>query len=218
MKIAVVTGSSRGIGEAFATSLLESGYLVYGGSRSEARINHPNFIDIELDVRSQKSVDAFFDEVATKTEVIDVLVNNAGVFEMSELKDTNEKEYLSNFTTNAYGSFLIFKAFEDFIIEGETKIFNILSTAHKELNEGTIAYSCAESAKYSLSQIIKKEWHRYNISFTDLILPAVNTEAWDDYDNIDTDLMIDLKDLQVFFEDVLSFKGGQKISQIELSL
>ena len=127
MKIAVVTGSSRGIGEAFTASLLECGYLVYGGSRTESRIDHPNFIDIELDVRNKKSVEAFYNEIAEKTEVIDVLVNNAGICEMSSFKDTNEKEFLNNFSTNAFGSYLVLKGFEEFIIEEETKVFNILS-------------------------------------------------------------------------------------------
>lgn len=218
MKIAVVTGSSRGIGEAFTASLLESGYLVYGGSRTESRINHPNFIDIELDVRSKKSVDSFFDEIAQKTEVVDVLVNNAGICEMSTLRETGEKEFLNNFTTNAFGSMLVFQAFEEFIIEEETRVFNILSSAYRELNEGTLAYSSAEGAKYSLSQVIKKEWSKYKISFIDLILPGVNTQIWDDYDNIDSDLLMSLEELQTFFSDLLDMKSGPKISHLELTL
>lgn len=218
MKIAVVTGSSRGIGEAFTASLLESGYLVFGGSRSESRLSHPNFIDIELDVRSKKSVDNFFDEVAKKSEVIDILVNNAGICEMSSLKDTDEKEFLDNFTTNTFGSMLVFKSFEDFIIEEETRVFNILSSAYKELNEGTLAYASSESAKFSLSQVIKKEWAKYNISFTDLVLPGVNTSIWDDYDNIDPSLLMSTDQLKTLFSELLSMRSGPKITHLELSL
>jgi len=218
MKIAVVTGISSGIGEAFTASLLDLGYLVFGGARNESSISHPNLIDIELDIRKEDSVISFYDEVAKKTEVVDVLVNCAGVSDMSLIKDTNAKDFLNNFTTNTYGTFLMLKHFEDFIIEDESKVYNILSSTIKDHNEGTLSYSVAESAKATVSQILKKEWSKYNLSITDLIIPATNTSLWDDYEGVDREYMLSTDKLKYFFKEILSLKSDIKISQLELTL
>jgi 3-oxoacyl-[acyl-carrier protein] reductase len=218
MKVAIVTGISSGIGEAFTASLLDEGYLVFGGSRRESRLSHPNLIDIELDVRDEQSVENFFDEVAEKSEVIDIFVNSAGVCDMSPLKETEPKDFLNNFTTNTYGSFLMLKNLEDFLIAGETKIYNILSTAINEFNEGTLSYAMAENAKAVISKVLKKEWSQYNLEIMDIVLPPVDTPLWDEYENIDREMMIHIDQLKLFFKDLLSMKSGINITQIELSL
>lgn len=218
MKVAIVTGISSGIGEAFTASLLDKGYLVYGGSRNESPIDHPNLIDLELDVRDESSVRRFFNEVSEKTEVIDVFVNSAGICDMSSFNETESKDFLNNFTTNAYGSFLMLKHLEEFLIAGETKIYNILSTAINEFNEGTLSYAVAENAKAVLTKILRKEWAKYNLEVMDIILPPVDTFLWDEYENIDRELMIDLDQLKLFFKDLLNMNSGINITQIELSL
>lgn len=218
MKIAIVTGISSGIGEAFTASLLDQGYLVFGGSRNESRIDHPNLIDLELDVRDESSVSHFFDAISEKTEVIDVFINSAGICDMSSFNETDSKDFLNNFTTNTYGSFLMLKNLEEFLIAGETKIYNILSTAINEFNEGTLSYAVAENAKAVLTKILRKEWAKYNLEVMDIILPPVDTSLWDEYENIDRELMIDLDQLKLFFNDLLNMKSGINITQIELSL
>ena len=113
-KVAIVTGSSSGLGEAITRSLLNQDYLVFGGSRSESAIIHNNFIDLELDVRSESSVKSFYSEVLKETEVVDLFVNNAGICEMSSLGETASKEFANHFATNVLGSFHMLKALEPF--------------------------------------------------------------------------------------------------------
>jgi NAD(P)-dependent dehydrogenase (short-subunit alcohol dehydrogenase family) len=86
-KVAVITGTSSGLGLAMATTCLERGFLVFGGSRTESPIVHENFIDLELDIRSEKSVIEFFSEIAKETEVVDVLINNAGICGMNSFAE-----------------------------------------------------------------------------------------------------------------------------------
>ena len=91
MKTALVTGVSSGIGKAVAEKFLREGYRVYGMSRRNAPITHPEFTHIPGDV----SVSADRDRFVAAAEHIDVLVNVAGVAPKvrSDLLQMTEESY-----------------------------------------------------------------------------------------------------------------------------
>lgn len=215
-KIAIVTGASSGLGEAMTWSLLTKNYLVYGGSRTESSINHPNFIDMELDVRSESSVGAFYKELAKETEVVDLLVNNAGICEFATLQETGSKTFADHFATNTLGSFHMLKGFEPFIIEEESYIINILSTASIAPYAGTGAYTAAESAKRGFLEVVEKEWEKYRLRFTNLILGAVNTPLWDDYDDVEREEMLSNDQVLEAFNFLINSSTESKVSQLVL--
>jgi NAD(P)-dependent dehydrogenase (short-subunit alcohol dehydrogenase family) len=76
--IALVTGTSSGIGKATAERLTQAGYKVYGTSRRAAQAEQSNFTLLALDVTSDASVEAAVNEVLQREGRIDLLVNNAG--------------------------------------------------------------------------------------------------------------------------------------------
>lgn len=195
-------------------SLLHKGYLVFGGSRSESSIDHPSFIDLELDVRSEASVTKFFKEVSNETEVVDLLVNNAGICEMASLQETNSKTFADHFATNTLGTFNMLKGFENFIIEEESYVINVLSTASLEAYPATGAYTAVEMAKKGLSEVVEKEWEKYHIRFTNLILGAVNTPLWDDYDDIDPEQMLSIEQVMEAFNFLIASSSESKVAQL----
>tara|TARA_Y100001936_G_C16080559_1_gene677438 strand:+ start:1754 stop:2434 length:681 start_codon:yes stop_codon:yes gene_type:complete len=215
-KVAIVTGSSSGLGEAITRSLLNQDYLVFGGSRSESAIIHNNFIDLELDVRSESSVKSFYSEVLKETEVVDLFVNNAGICEMSSLGETASKEFANHFATNVLGSFHMLKALEPFLIEDETLIINILSTASLEAYPGTSSYTANESAKKALAEVVEKEWSKYHLRFTNLILGAVNTPIWNDYEDIDVDQMLSISQVMETVNFLVKSSSESKFAEIVL--
>lgn len=215
-KVAIVTGSSSGLGEAITRSLLNQDYLVFGGSRSESAIIHNNFIDLELDVRSESSVKSFYSEVLKETEVVDLFVNNAGICEMSSLGETASKEFANHFATNVLGSFHMLKALEPFLIEDETLIINILSTASLEAYPGTSSYTANESAKKALAEVVEKEWSKYHLRFTNLILGAVNTPIWNDYEDIDVDQMLTISQVMETVNFLVRSSSESKFAEIVL--
>jgi NAD(P)-dependent dehydrogenase (short-subunit alcohol dehydrogenase family) len=112
-KIAVVTGSSSGIG--FETSLL----LVKNGFRTYATVRNPNkakaLRDIadrgelpirvaELDADSDKSVEDAIDRINDESKRIDVVVNNAGFALVGALEDVSLDEIKDQFETNLFGA------------------------------------------------------------------------------------------------------------------
>lgn len=213
-KIAVITGTSSGLGLAMATSLLERGFLVFGGSRKESPIVHDNYVDIELDVRDEESVANFYKEIAQETEVIDVLVNNAGVCEMSSFADTTSVEFLDHLETNLMGSFYLYKNFEPFIISEETSIFNIQSISSKYIYPNTTSYTASEFGKRGLIETILKEWSKYKVRRANLFVGATETPLWHKYDEIETDKMLTTEDFIYVFDMILDSPGHIQFPEI----
>jgi len=123
MKKALITGGNRSIGLATARQLLKNGYYVYLGSRTLAhgqeavkQLNAEGLTEVEairLDVTSDESVTAARAEIDTKTSVLDVLINNAGVLgsmpQTALNLDVNNMQEV--FNTNLYGVVRVTQAF-----------------------------------------------------------------------------------------------------------
>jgi NADP-dependent 3-hydroxy acid dehydrogenase YdfG len=202
-KVAVITGTSSGLGMAMATTCLERGFLVFGGSRTESPIVHENFIDLELDIRSEKSVINFFSEIAKETEVVDILINNAGICGMDSFSELDSEDFIDHFQTNILGSYNVYKHFEPFIISEETSIFNIQSVSAKFSYPNTASYTMSEFGKKGLVNVILKEWSKYKLRHANFYVGAVNTPLWADYHEIDREKMLSTKDFIYVFESVL---------------
>lgn len=179
MKCAIVTGSSSGLGLEITKSLIYSGYTVFGGSRSGTDLEHENFYDVELDITSEESVEEFFETVREFTSDIHLVVNNAGMCEMSPLVDMSIESFELHLATNTVGPFLLFKNLESFLIAGETHIISILSTASQYGYPNVSAYNASKFGQLGIIQSLKKEWKDHKLRFTNLFPGAIDTPLWD---------------------------------------
>lgn len=118
-KIAVVTGSSSGIGYETSLLLAKNGFLTYATVRSAKKAKTINDLSekgelplrvIELDVNSDKSVENAIDKILNESKRIDVLVNNAGYALVGALEDLSMDEIKSQFETNVFGAIRVMKA------------------------------------------------------------------------------------------------------------
>lgn len=179
MKYALVTGSSSGLGLEITKSLLNSGFTVFGGSRSGTDIEHENFYDVELDISSEDSVEEFFETVREFTDQIHLVVNNAGICEMVSVSDMNLEVFEQHLATNTIGPFLLFQGLESLIVKNETHIISILSTASQYGYPNVSAYNASKFGQLGLIQSLKKEWKDYKLRFTNLFPGAIDTPLWD---------------------------------------
>ncbi len=103
-KIALVTGTSSGIGKATAERLAKAGYTVYGTSRRGGQPGQQSYEVLALDVTSDESVEAAVSEVIRREGCIDLLVNNAG-FGVAPAADeeTSLEQAQAIFDTNVFG-------------------------------------------------------------------------------------------------------------------
>lgn len=141
MKKALITGANKGIGFETAIQLLKNGYYVFIGSRNlengqsaVQQLNKAGFDNveaIELDVTDIASVEKAKLQIGSKTEVLDVLINNAGInggFPQAALEASAES-FHKVMDTNLYGVVRVTQAFFDMLKRSdEPRIVNVSSS------------------------------------------------------------------------------------------
>ncbi len=141
MKKVLITGANKGIGFETARQLLQNGYFVYIGSRKlvngqaaveKLKVEGLNQVEaVQLDVTDVNSVNAAHEHILSKTKVLDVLINNAGInggWPQSSLESTVE-QYKTVFDTNLYGVVRVTQAFIDLLRKSdEPRIVNVSSS------------------------------------------------------------------------------------------
>lgn len=139
MKKALITGANRSIGFEAARQLLKKGYHVYLGSRTlqngqEAaeRLRSEGLTEVEairVDVSSDESVKAARTELGKRTDVLDVLINNAGISGgLPQTTGTDISVFKEVFDTNLFGVVRMNQAFMDLLQKSEEpRIVNVTS-------------------------------------------------------------------------------------------
>lgn len=167
MKKVLITGANKSIGFETARQLLQKGYFVYLGSRSldkglasadklKSR-GLKNVEAIELDVASSESVTAARKAIGEKTDVLDALINNAGInggMPQSAL-EASINQFKLVFETNLYGVVRVTQAFIDLLKKSpQPRIVNVSSSgASLTLNsDPTWKYYSHKAALYPSSK------------------------------------------------------------------
>jgi len=214
-KFAIVTGSSSGLGLEITNSLLDSNFVVFGGSRSGTAIEHENFYDVELDITSEESVEEFFDTIREFSSQLHLVVNNAGICEMSPLVDMTTKAFELHLLTNTIGPFLLFQGIEPFLIKNETHVISILSTAAQYGYPNVSAYNASKFGQLGLIESLKKEWKDYKIRFTNLFPGAIDTPLWDKMgSNFSRNKMLNINDFMSVFNFVVNAPANIQFPEI----
>jgi NAD(P)-dependent dehydrogenase (short-subunit alcohol dehydrogenase family) len=165
-KIAVVTGTSTGIGLATSVHLAAHGYRVFAGMRNLAKSEPLREAArkagvpvelIELDVTSQDSVTRAFAAAAARGP-IDVLVNNAGIGGATPLELVPEDEHRAMFETNYFGAIRCIQAVLPSMRERRTgAIVNVTSIAGRIATANQIPYSASKWALECVGEALAAE-------------------------------------------------------------
>lgn len=177
MKKAFITGANKGIGFETARLLLKKGFFVYIGSRSlekglEAveKLGSENLTNVEaiqIDVSDDNSVKAARETVGTKTDVLDVLINNAGInggsAPYTALNATSE-EFLAAFNTNVLGAARVTKAFIDLLHNSsEPRIVNVSTSVGSLTLQSNPHWPAYDYAKYAVYASSKAALNMYTV-------------------------------------------------------
>src|SRR5206468_27537 len=155
-KVAIVTGASKGIGAALAKGLAAAGAAVAvnysadkaGAKRTVAEITHTGgkAIALQADVAKAAEVKRMFEATKQAFGSVDVLVNNAGVFQFAPFEAITEQEFHREFNTNVLGPILaIQEAVQHFPASGGS-IINISSIASENPVPHLSLYSATKGA------------------------------------------------------------------------
>lgn len=212
---ALITGSSSGLGLEMTQYLLEEGYTVFGASRSGTDVDHPSFIDLELDVRDEESVIAMFDRINEDAFGLHLIVNNAGIFEMNSLVNTTTEEFTEHIETNLVGPFLILKHSYPYLIENQTHVVTLSSIAGKKGYPNISAYCASKFGLNGLIQSVQEEWKNLGIRFTNLAPGAVDTHLWDSIsDDFSRNKMLDPNDFIHVFDMIVKSPNNMQFPEL----
>lgn len=167
-KVAIITGSSRGIGKATALALAEAGAKVvvnYANSSGAAdevvkqiEENGGEAIALQADVSKADQVDALVKATQEKFGSIDVLVNNAGITRDTLLLRMKPEDWQSVIDLNLTGVFLCTRAVSKIMLKQRSgRIINISSVAGLMGNPGQANYSAAKAGVIGFTKTIAKE-------------------------------------------------------------
>ncbi|MEK1886597.1 MAG: L-iditol 2-dehydrogenase [Phyllobacterium sp.] len=190
-KTAFITGSARGIGRTFAEAYLREGaaHVVIADinlERAQATANElgDGAYAVRLDVTDQTSIDAAVKETVDKFGGIDVLVNNAALFDLAPIVDITRESYDKLFAVNFAGTLFTLQAVAKVMIaRGKGgKIINMASQAGRR-GEPLVAIYCAtKAAVISLTQSAGLNLIEHGINVNAIAPGVVDGEHWDGVD------------------------------------
>lgn len=186
-KVAIVTGSSRGIGAAIAERLAADGATVvinYVKAASEAekvadriRTNGGKAIVIQANVADWTQAKRLVDDASRELGSIDILVNNAASFTIGPFEKITEQELYSEIAVNFAGPFATMQAALPHFPDHGGRIVNISSLGVSSPVAGNSAYAGAKSALEAMSRICAVELGPRGITVNVVAPGMTETEA-----------------------------------------
>jgi NADP-dependent 3-hydroxy acid dehydrogenase YdfG len=183
VKLALVTGASRGIGLAVADALRAWGMHVVRFARTLKEESTERRTDIPCDITRPADVDRAVDRVISELGVPDVLVNNAGIFFIKSLADTSYGDFTAALATNLTGPFLLAHAIvPKMVARGSGHLVTIGSISDYIGFSGSTAYAATKFGLRGMHEVIRQETAKTGVRTT-LISPGpVDTDIWDAVD------------------------------------
>jgi NADP-dependent 3-hydroxy acid dehydrogenase YdfG len=183
VKIALVTGASRGIGLAVADALYATGMHVVRLARSLPNASVDRRTDIQCDVTRPADVDRALARVEKERGVPDVLVNNAGIFFIKPLAETTYDDFTTTLATNLTSAFLMARTLvPKMVARGSGHLVTIGSISDYIGFSGSTAYAASKFGLRGMHEVIRQETAKSGVRTT-LISPGpVDTDIWDAVD------------------------------------
>jgi len=186
-KVAVVTGGSKGIGAGIARALGTAGASVvvnYASNKenadrvvAEITSNGGRAIAVQGNVSSAADVKRLFEETMKAFGSLDVLVNNAGVYDFAALEEVTETEFHREFNTNVLGLILATQeAVKHFGADGGS-IINIGSGVTDLTPPRTVLYTATKGAVDAITHVLAKELGPRKIRVNSINPGEVETEG-----------------------------------------
>jgi len=186
-KVALVTGSSRGVGKAVALGFAASGadVVINYTSNQDAAENvvleiqsmGRSAIAVKADVAVKSDVERLVNSAAEKFGKLDILVNNAGFTRPAMMVKMSEEQWDQVVDIHLKGAFMCSQAAGRLMKEQNSgKIINVTSVAGIVGTVGQINYSAAKGGIISMTKSIAREMARYNVCANVISLGIVATD------------------------------------------
>jgi NAD(P)-dependent dehydrogenase (short-subunit alcohol dehydrogenase family) len=196
-KTVVVTGTTSGLGKATVEKFIAEGWNVVATVRKPSDLNvHDEQLDVRtllLDVDDETAAPVFAADAVAAFGRVDVLVNNAGYFQMGPLESSSMDQIHHQFQTNVFGLLALTQAFLPILRQqGSGVVVNIASIGAEGGYPYTSAYSASKAAVLSISEALNIEMNGFGVQvkavmpgqhatsiFSKIDRPELNVDAYE---------------------------------------
>ena len=184
-KRALVTGASRGIGQAIAVGLAQAGATVVGVARTEAGLKETadlaagafgSFDYFTVDLATAEAAEGCVHEAAERLGGLDILVNNAGYDSESPIEKTDLETYDRILNLDLRSCWVMTKAASPYLKDGGGKVINIASVLGLVAMRDDSCYVAAKHGLVGLTKAISLEWARANVQVNAICPGFVDTD------------------------------------------
>jgi 3-oxoacyl-[acyl-carrier protein] reductase len=175
-RVALITGTSRGLGKEIAKHFLYLNWSVIGLARGESTIDHPDYTHIQIDIKDRNSLKKAFNEFNVE---INLLINNSSIFEMKPFDTMNDDAIENIIDINLKGTIFVTKYALEHMCSG-SRIFFINSVAGLEELENQSIYCASKHGVTAFAGVLGNELRKKNIKVTSIHPGGINTTLWNE--------------------------------------
>jgi len=172
-KVAIVTGSSTGLGQGMIIGLAEAGADITGVDYVDAKETKERvekigrkFLEIKANLLTTEPIGDIINQTIKEYGKVDILINNAGIIRREDAIDFTEKDWDDVMSINAKTLFFFSQAVARQFIKQKTggKIINVASMLSFQGGIRVPSYTASKSAVMGLTRALANEWAKYNIN------------------------------------------------------
>jgi 2-deoxy-D-gluconate 3-dehydrogenase len=172
-KVAIVTGSSTGLGQGMIIGLAEVGADITGVDYVDAKETKERvekigrkFLGIKANLLTTDPIEDIINQTVKEYGKVDILINNAGIIRREDAIDFTEKDWDDVMSINAKTLFFFSQAVARQFIKQKTggKIINVASMLSFQGGIRVPSYTASKSAVMGLTRALANEWVKYNIN------------------------------------------------------
>lgn len=202
----IITGASKGFGKAIAEKFASQGHHLYLCSRNEVSLYKTMeelqtwYPDITIkakpfDLSSKDQAQEFGKWILAQQVSVDVLVNNAGLFDPGSVYNEEDGNLEHMIAVNLYSAYHLTRVLINKMMEQKTgHIFNMCSIASFQAYPNGGAYSISKFALAGFSKNLREEMKPYNVKVTSVYPGAAYTDSWAE-SGVDPERIMEARDI-----------------------
>ena len=221
-KVAIVTGSTKGIGLATAERLLAAGASVVVSSRtasdvaSTAKRLGARAVGIPCDVADPEACQRLVDETVKRLGRLDILVNNAGFAVLKSVAEMTVDEWRRQIDVNLGGVFYCSKAaLPHLSAHGDGFIINIGSLAGRNYFAGGSGYNAAKAGVMGMTEAMMLDVRRSGVRVSVIMPGTVNTD-FQGKQSAERSWPLEADDVALTVLQMLDYPKGAHVSRVEM--
>ena len=223
MKTVLVTGATRGIGNAIAKEFKKNNFSVIGTATSEsgvATLHEQSIKGYVLDLNSKDSINSFWEKLENDDQKISVLINNAGITRDNIVLRMSDEEWSDIMNVHLYGTFQLSKRVLKMMLkEKYGRIINISSASASIGNRGQSNYAAAKAGVEAFTKSLAKEVGKRDITINAVAPGFISTDMTEQNDGVKSEYLIKEIPMGRFGEpeevaDLVSFLCSEQASYI----